>query len=76
MDQLRSSMKRLRETAVALSARAKAIDVDTAHNKRELKDKERTIADLGERLRLFHELVRISARKQAVQRELAELEDK
>jgi hypothetical protein len=64
----------VRDTAVTLSARAKATDTEIAQNRRLLEVKEQTIADLEERLRLSLDLVRLSTRKQAVQSELAELE--
>ncbi|KAJ7631282.1 hypothetical protein DFH06DRAFT_1303759 [Mycena polygramma] len=76
MDSIRNSMNILRETAMALSARAKAFDLESVQIKRELKAKSQQIADLEERLRLVRELVRLSTRKQAVQNELVELEDK
>jgi len=76
MDQIRNSLNLLRDTAVALSTRAKGFELEIAQNKRELKVKDRTVADLKKRICLSPELVGLAAHKPAVQKELVELEDK
>ncbi|CAK5267854.1 unnamed protein product [Mycena citricolor] len=73
-ERMREAISALQETTVLISARTQSLHLDLARSKRALKEKQRLICELQEKLRLTHVLLQLLARRKAVEVELDVLE--